>query len=275
MKIELIVFGIIAIFVIGPALIFKIPENKRQSSLPIIDKAAEIVGILDWINSKPLKIEQLKGKVVLVDFWTYSCINCIRTLPYLKSWYEKYSGNGLIIIGVHTPEFEFEKDLINVKRAVEKYGIKYPVALDSNRETWSAYKNNFWPRKYIIDGQGNIRFDHIGEGGYEETESVIQQLLREINPNLSVNMTSIFSDTDFSQINTPELYLGYQFARSPLGNPEGFSPGQIVEYKNAKPELANTIYLGGKWKNKEDKMVSVENSKLFLIYKAKNVNIVV
>ena len=274
MKTELIVFGVIIIFIILMTLFFKIPENKEDLGLPIIAKAPEIVGILNWINSEPLKIEQLKGKVVLVDFWTYSCINCIRTLPYLKGWYEKYSDKNLVIIGVHTPEFEFEKDLNNVKAAVEKYGIKYPVALDSNRETWSAYKNNFWPRKYLIDKEGNIRFDHIGEGGYEETENVIQELLNEIDSNFSINMTPVSSDTDFSKIGTPELYLGYRFARSPLGNLEGFSPEQIVEYKNKTPELANTIYLSGKWENKEDRMISSENSKLFLIYKARKVNIV-
>ncbi len=243
----------------------------------VIGKAPDFVGISNWINSEPLTIEQLKGKVVLVDFWTYSCINCIRTLPYLKNWNEKYSGKGLVIVGVHTPEFEFEKDPINVRAAVQRYGIAYAVGQDNNRETWNSYKNNYWPRHYLIDSAGNIRYDHIGEGGYEETESAIQGLLREANQSVPENMTGIISDFDPAQFGSPEIYLGYNFARIQLGNPEGFSPGNVVDYKSVNIgdiKIGNTVYLSGQWKNLEDMMVSVNNSKLFLSYKAKNVNLV-
>src|SRR5919198_6234078 len=141
--------------------------------------APELTKISGYINSDPITLADLRGKMVLVDFWTFSCINCIRTIPYLNAWYEKYADDGLVIVGVHTPEFEFEKDYNNVKAAVEKFGIKYPVALDNEKQTWSAYENRYWPRKYLIDSEGYIRYDHIGEGAYAETEKVIQSLLAE------------------------------------------------------------------------------------------------
>lgn len=144
--------------------------------------------------------------------------------------HEKYSDKGLVIVGVHTPEFEFEKDTKNVEAAVERYGLKYAVAQDNNRETWKSYKNNYWPRKYILDTGGNIRYDHIGEGGYEETEGVIQDLLKEANQKVEENMTTVQEGFDAAQLGSPEIYLGYDFARSPLGNPEGFSPGKVVDY---------------------------------------------
>ena len=274
MKVELIVFGSIAALVIVLSIFGNIPQPTEKSSLPDLGKAPELEGIKGWINSDPVTLESLKGKVVLVDFWTYSCINCIRTLPYLNDWNEKYSDEGLVIIGVHTPEFEFEKDINNVKASVEKYSIKYAVAQDNDYDTWKAYNNKYWPRKYLIDAEGNIRYDHIGEGAYEETEKVIQSLLREINSTVNVNISQIPSDTDFLQIGTPELFLGYRFARAPLGNIEGFSPGNVVDYKDTVITRANTVYLSGKWKNEEDRVISVDNSKLFLIYRAKNVNIV-
>ncbi|MBI2233086.1 MAG: thioredoxin family protein [Candidatus Aenigmarchaeota archaeon] len=266
---EVIVFGLIALFVITIAIFASIPQQEK-SSLPNLGKAPEIAGIKTWINSEPLTIENLKGKVVLADFWTYSCINCIRTLPYLKDWHGKYKDKGLVIIGIHTPEFEFEKDYNNVRNAVEKYELKYAVAMDNDYATWRAYKNSYWPRKYIIDKEGNIRYDHIGEGAYEETEKVIQELLQEP----ASSTTNLSSGTDFSQIGTPELYLGYAFARAPLGNEEGFSTGNVVDYKYKEPVQGNTIYLSGEWKNEADRIISVNNSKIFLKYKAKNVNIV-
>ncbi len=271
---EILVFAGIIIFVAALAVFVSLPGNPKASSLPILKKAPELTGTQQWINSQPLTLAQLKGKVVLVDFWTYSCINCIRTLPYLADWHAKYANKGLVIIGVHTPEFEFEKDYSNVKQATEKYGVKYAVVQDNDYATWKAYGNNYWPRKYLIDKDGNIRYDHIGEGGYQETEEAIQELLREINPGIRIDMTEEKTNTDFSQIGTPEIYLGYKFARAPLGNTEGFSQGNVVDYKAANITAVNTVYLSGQWKNQEDRIVSVNNSRLFLIYKAKNVNIV-
>jgi thiol-disulfide isomerase/thioredoxin len=247
--------------------------------------APELAKISGYINTDPVTLADLRGKVVLVDFWTYSCINCIRTVPYLNAWHEKYADEGLVIVGVHTPEFEFEKDYDNVKAAVDKFGIKYPVVQDNDKGTWKAYENRYWPRKYLVDNEGYIRYDHIGEGAYTETEKVIQSLLSERAAYMGSNVTfdqSISNpenaqSVNFNRIGTPELYFGYQFARAQLGNPEGFKPDQIVTY--TIPENAtiasNRIYLDGEWKNNADHMeLQSETGRIVLSYSAKAVNIV-
>lgn len=162
--------------------------------------APELIAGGQWLNSEPLTLSQLKGQVVLLDFWTYTCINCQRTLPYLKSWDEKYRDKGLVIIGVHAPEFEFEKSVDNVKEAVADFGLKYPIMQDNNFATWRAYKNNYWPAKYLVDREGNIRYTHFGEGDYDETESAIQELL-------AVQMP-IANPSYETYGRTPETYLG-------------------------------------------------------------------
>lgn len=178
------------------------PMNKENFSL-----APEFIAGGDWFNtaSQGLTLQGLRGKVVLVDFWTYTCINCIRTLPYLKSWHEKYAKQGLVIIGVHTPEFAFEKLSSNVEKAVKDFGITYPVLQDNDYATWSAYDNHYWPAHYLIDKDGNIRDTHFGEGGYDETETMIQTLLRETgaSPNEAIN-----NPTYQVYGRTPETYLG-------------------------------------------------------------------
>ena len=252
-------------------------------------KAPEFMGISGYINTPPLTLKDLKGKVVLVDFWTYSCINCIRTLPYLVDWNAKYSDKGLVIVGVHTPEFEFEKNTENVKAAVQKFGIKYPVFQDNDKGTWNAYENSYWPRKYIIDSEGYIRYDHIGEGGYSETEKVIQTLLAERAALNGVHTLSFNSSSqsapppptnaesvDFSRVNSPELYFGYQYAGDVLGSPEGFRPDRVVNYSIPSSDLrANVIYLQGDWKNNPDNLeLAGDSGKIALAYSAKSVNIV-
>ncbi|MEK6842903.1 MAG: redoxin domain-containing protein, partial [Candidatus Micrarchaeota archaeon] len=234
--------------------------------------APEIVGISNWINSKPLSLESLKGKVVLVDFWTYSCINCQRTLPYLRGWHEKYQKDGLVIIGVHTPEFEFEKNLENVNSAVLKAGVTYPVAMDNDYSTWKAYKNNYWPRKYLIDVNGKIRYDHIGEGGYEETEMMIQKLLLERIDGLKFNGTAaskILEQTPANRGQTPETYAGYGFARGLLGNEEGFKPDEIVDYVLPGKIPIGAIALEGKWKNNYGNLLHIGNGTGKIAYKFK------
>ena len=141
--------------------------------------APDISGGTSWLNSSPLTLSTLRGKVVLVDFWTYSCVNCIRTLPYLKAWYAKYQADGFVIIGVHSPEFAFEHDMGNVTQAVKDFGIAYPVVLDNNFSIWNAYHNQYWPAKYLVDKSGHLRYVHFGEGGYAEEEHAIQVLLKE------------------------------------------------------------------------------------------------
>jgi len=139
--------------------------------------APEFTGIDKWLNSEPLTMQQLRGKVVLVDFWTYTCINCIDTLPYVKSWNQKYKDQGLTVIGVHTPEYPFERDTNNVKTAIKRFGITYPVAQDNQYATWSAYNNQYWPAVYLIDKKGQVVYSHFGEGDYAQTEAKIQALL--------------------------------------------------------------------------------------------------
>lgn len=247
--------------------------------------APDLKGISNYINTEPVTLANFEGKVVLVDFWTYSCINCIRTIPYLNAWHEKYSDDGLVIIGVHTPEFDFEKNPDNVKAAVSKFGIKYAVAQDNDRETWKAYENRYWPRKYLVDDEGYIRYDHIGEGSYAETEKVIQSLLQERAANLGMTVDIDTStakpqdaqDVNFSRVNTPELYFGYQYARAQLGNPEGFNPGQTVTYAldDDTEIVPNRIYLSGDWENRADSMkLKSQTGKIVLEYSAKAVNIV-
>lgn len=267
----------------------KAPETYVKDEESIKQKEArfsyapELTGIEGYINTdNTLAIGSLKGKVVLVDFWTYTCINCIRTLPYLKAWHEKYADDGLVIIGVHTPEFEFEKKYENVLEAAKKYELKYPIVQDNNYATWRVYKNRFWPHKYLIDIDGFIRYDHIGEGKYEETEGVIQELLKERMERLGkekikedMSKPSDIIDVDFGKVNTPEIYLGYEFTRGNFGNPEGLPAEKTVDYNIPALVKPNNAYLEGKWKvNKDNIELMEDEGTIMLGYDTKAVNIV-
>lgn len=263
-------------------------QSKETSKIPKIDKSGfkkvpELVGISGYINTTPEDLkEDMKDKVILYDFWTYSCINCIRTLPYITAWNTKYVDQGLLIIGIHSPEFEFEKDLDNVQTAVKQYNISYPVLQDNDMKTWKAFENRYWPRKYITDSEGYIRYDHIGEGGYAETEKIIQELLQERNQLLGLSTAPAetlvdLEERQFTTFQTPELYFGYNFAfgRNQLGNSEGFHPDQIVTYSLPEKLARDYFYLEGQWQNFGDRMKLVsENGKITLPYFAKSVNIV-
>ncbi len=281
-----IILGVLALVIVGA--IFFLQGNKNiASGTPVeqvkVDKtglqvAPDLQGIAGYINAEPgLSLKDLRGKVVLIDFWTYTCINCIRTQPYLNDWHEKYADDGLVIIGVHSPEFEVEKNYGNVVNAVKEGGIKYHVVLDNDFVTWRAYRNYYWPRKYLIDAEGYIRYDHIGEGAYAETEGKIVELLEERDANLKVDeeMTGQIDGTDFGGIGTPEIYLGSGFARAPLGNPEGFSVGKITDYVLPEITAPNLAYFGGSWETFNDySKLASDSGKVGLFYKAKNVNIV-
>jgi thiol-disulfide isomerase/thioredoxin len=276
----------------GSLVTIKLDKNQFQN----IDKSqfvkgpefAQISGYINTPNNSPITLSSLKGKVVLVDFWTYSCINCIRTIPHLNDWNQKYADKGLVIVGVHSPEFEFEKNYDNVKAAVQRFGITYPVILDSDHGTWNAYGNQYWPRDYLIDSQGYIRDNHIGEGGYDQTEKAIQLLLAERASQMGMKEISFntkpteikprsLQSVDLNQSTTPEIYLGYSKARAPIGNPEGFKPDQTVSYSippntNFQPSI---VYLQGYWKNNPDNMeLQSDTGRIALIYYAKSASIV-
>jgi thiol-disulfide isomerase/thioredoxin len=250
---------------------------------------AQISGYLNTPDNSPLTLSSLKGKVVLLYIWTYTCINSIRPMPYIDDWNQKYSDNGLVVVGVHSPEFQFEKNFTNVNDAVQRFGIKYPVILDSDHGTWNAYQNNYWPRYYLIDSQGYIRYDHIGEGDYDQIEKSIQSLLAEraalmgakeisfkTEPSTVIKPESLYY-VDLRQNTTPEIYIGYNTARAPLGNPEGFKPEQTVSYSipsntNFNPHI---VYLQGKWKNNPDNMeLQSDSGRIVLTYYGKAVNII-
>lgn len=251
-----------------------------ESKFPL---APDFTGISGYVNTTPEDLKAaMKDKVVLYDFWTYTCINCIRTFPYLTAWNEKYSDKGLLIVGIHSPEFEFEKDINNVKMAVGKYGLTYPVVLDNDHKTWDAFGNRYWPAEYLTDSLGHIRHTHFGEGDYDETEKIIQQLLFERDQRLELNVTSVqplvdIKEHQFANQQTPELYFGYNFAfgRNGLGNSEGFQPGQTMTYSLPSNLQQDHFYLEGQWQNLPDDMKLVSQSgKIVLPYYAKDVHIV-
>ena len=204
--------------------------------------APELVGIQGWINSDPLTLAQLRGKVVLIDFWTYSCINCIRTQPYLNAWYDTYAKDGLVIIGVHAPEFAFEQVPANVQKAVTSEGIKYPVALDNTFATWQAYNNQYWPAKYLIDRDGRVQYTQFGEGAYDVTQAKIRELLGQSAS--TAPTVQVTADGPGSADQTPETYLGTDRAERYVGQPALSSGGP---YRPASALAANQWTLGGAW----------------------------
>lgn len=243
--------------------------------------APDFKGATGWLNSNPLSIKDLRGKVVLVDFWEYTCVNCQRTLPFVKSWYDKYKDKGLVIVGVHTPEFQFGRSLVNVKDAVMRDGIKYPVALDSDYAIWTAYANSYWPRKYLVDAKGKIRYDHVGEGGYEEFEKHIQELLKEANPDVSLLPVDKIGDGiplgAVCYQTTDETYCGYE--RGALSNPEGYKPNMNVSYRDPGGYKDGKIYAQGKWFNDGEslrhlEMLSSPDDYVAIRYHAVEVNLV-
>ncbi len=271
-----------AIIVLGPKGP-KVPTTISSVSAMLpgaSSNAPELNSITGYINTnnKPITISQYRGKVVLIDFWTYTCINCIRTLPYLEGWYDKYSPNGLVIIGVHTPEFDFEKEYSNVLTAVQKFGIKYPVVQDNNYGTWTAFNNQYWPHIYLIDKNGVIRYDHIGEGDDDQTERQIQILLSELNQSVNSSLVSqnITPAGDLYKIASPEIYLGYQMQRQPIGNSQGLQPDQIVNFTaSTSGIIPNVVYFNGSWKvNPDNAELTSETGQIILNYNSKSVNIV-
>jgi thiol-disulfide isomerase/thioredoxin len=228
---------------------WSVPGPFMQDTFSNYGRPPEITGIVNWINSPPLSLKQLKGKVVLLDFWTYSCINCLRTLPYLEKWYADYKDKGLVIIGIHTPEFEFEKNPKNVMGAAKRLGIHYPIAQDNDYKTWTAFHNNYWPARYLIDQNGNLRSYHFGEGAYVQTENDIRHLLG--LPELKEKEKAQTALRPLS----PEIYLGAN--RGFYYTPEILlKSNKTVYYDYQVPLSDDQVGLKGKWKLEEDSVTA-------------------
>jgi thiol-disulfide isomerase/thioredoxin len=237
-------------------------------------------GATGWLNSPPLTAEELRGKVVLVDFWTYTCINWLRTLAYVRAWAEKYEDQGLVVVGVHTPEFPFEREVENVRRAAEDLSVGYPIALDGDYGVWRAFGNRYWPAVYIADAQGRILFHHFGEGMYEESERVIQQLLREAGHEcigddlVSVVPEGFEAQADWTNLGSPETYLGYEQAQNFA------SPGDVVldepqTYVTPDSLRLNQWALSGDWTiERRASVVNGAGGRLAFRFHARDVHLV-
>lgn len=224
-----------------------------------------------WINTEPLVLEELRGKVVLVDFWTYSCINCIRTLPYLNGWHEKYSDDGLVIVGVHAPEFEFEKDFENVRKAMADFGIEYAVIQDNDKKIWRSYDNRYWPAKYFVDKKGCVRSSHFGEGQYEESENIIRMLLEEDGEKISDSKLNL-DEREFKK-HSPETYLGYGRIDN-FGSPEEILQDDFQQYSVPLELALDYFAYDGLWNLGDEKAQAKTGSTLQFHFQAKEVYLV-
>jgi cytochrome c biogenesis protein CcdA/thiol-disulfide isomerase/thioredoxin len=226
---------------------------EQAEPLPVEGELPSLSGAVQWLNSPPLTVQGLRGKVVVIDFWTYSCINCLRALPYVQAWAQKYRDQGLVVIGVHAPEFAFERNVDNVKKAVHDLGIDYPVAIDNNYAIWRAFGNQYWPAHYFIDAQGRIRYHHFGEGEYAQSEQVIQQLLKEAGHSGVASATSgtqaqgVMAAADNTDMLSPETYIGYERADN-FASPGGESPDRSHAYTTPSSLSLNDWGLAGDWK---------------------------
>jgi thiol-disulfide isomerase/thioredoxin len=245
-----------------------------EGEMPSLDGASE------WLNSPRLTAAGLRGKVVLVDFWTYSCINWIRTAPYLRAWAEKYGDQGLVVIGVHSPEFDFEKDVGNVRRAVQAMRLGYPIAIDSDHAVWRAFDNHYWPALYLVDAQGRIRHHQFGEGGYEESERVIQRLLAEAGTGrnasgvVSVDARDVEAPAAWQSLGTPETYVGYEHALN-LASPGGAAADRPHVYAAPAQLKRNHWALAGDWTvGRQATALNRANGRITFRFHARDLNLV-
>ncbi|MFK0164903.1 cytochrome c biogenesis protein DipZ [Rhizobium sp. NPDC090279] len=235
----------------GGSMTMAMTQKPAVAQLPVEGSVPSLDGAVQWLNSPPLTAAGLKGKVVLVDFWTYSCINCLRAIPYVEAWAQKYRDQGLVVIGVHAPEFAFEKNVDNVKKAIADLGITYPVAIDNNYAIWRAFDNEYWPAHYFIDAQGQVRHHHFGEGDYDQSERVIQQLLAEAGKSdvssdiVNVKATGAEAASDEADVQSPETYVGYLRSQN-FADDAGTVNDAAHDYVAAMPKL-NEWGLAGNW----------------------------
>src|SRR5215510_4098010 len=234
------------------------PAGLHTSSarLPVEGRLPSFDGATGWLNSPPLTADGLRGQVVLVNFWTYTCINWLRQLPYVRAWAGKYAGQGLVVVGVHTPEFGFEHDLDNVRRAIEDMRVGYPVAIDNDYAVWGDFDNYYWPALYFADAQGNIRHHHYGEGEYQQSEMVIQQLLADAGFSgfsmdmVSVDARGVETPADWDSLRSPENYTGYERTEN-FASPGGAVPGKPHLYSFLAELRLNEWALSGDWTMEE------------------------
>ena len=268
-----------AMMAAGAAMRMSGPSSTTQA-LPDEGIAPSLDGATQWLNSKPLGGQDLRGKVVLVDFWTYSCINCLRTLPYVKAWAEKYRDQGLVVIGVHAPEFAFERDIGNVSKAMKDLGISYPVAVDNQYAIWRAFRNQYWPAHYFIDATGRIRHHHFGEGGYAESERVIQQLLKEAGSTRSamgltqVDAGGVQLAASMDEVASPETYLGYERAENFTSILKAVHDRTTTYLEPQEPRL-NTWGLAGQWMvGAESALLTGASGRIVYRFKARDLHLV-
>ena len=247
-----------------------VAENET-SALEDYGPAPEFAGLVGWLNSKPLTLAGLRGRVVLIDFWTYSCINCLRTLPYITEWDERYRRSGLTIVGVHTPEFAFERVRANVRDNAEKLGVRYPIALDNDFGTWNAWHNQYWPAKYLIDRAGHVRYYHFGEGDYDESEAAIRELLAE-RTDADLPAPADLADESPHGLVTPESYLGYQRLDRYVGT--SIARDREQRYTFAPVLEDNELTLDGRWQVEGERATAGRDAKLRLRYRASDVFLV-
>jgi cytochrome c biogenesis protein CcdA/thiol-disulfide isomerase/thioredoxin len=244
-------------------------SKPASSALKDYGRAPDFTGISTWINSKPVTVSELRGKVVLVDFWTYSCINCLRTLPHLKAWDAAYRKAGLRIVGIHTPEFAFEHVPSNVRKATRELGVRYAVAIDNGYKTWDAYQNGAWPTEYLVDRRGHIREIKEGEGNYDDTERTIRKLLGEPG---KAQLASVADQTPQHTAMTPETYLGWERLERYSGSQ--LVPDRVVPYKFPRTVPPNTVAYDGLWKVERQRIVAADRARLRLSFLAQNVYLV-
>jgi thiol-disulfide isomerase/thioredoxin len=248
--------------------------------LPIEGKMASVSSATEWLNSQPLTVAGLRGNVVLVDFWTYSCINWLRTLPYVRAWADKYKDQGLVVIGVHSPEFEFEKSIDNVRRAAKDMRVDYPIAVDSDHGIWRAFKNAYWPALYFVDAQGHIRHHHFGEGEYEKSEMTIQQLLAEAGSSgighelVSVDARGAEAAADWRSLKSPETYVGYQRTEN-FASPGGAVADKRRVYAHPAQLRLNHWVLSGDWTiEKHATVLNKANGRIAYRFQARDLHLV-
>lgn len=253
---------------------YTVGQTAGQSEL------ASLAGANEWLNSPPLTPEALRGKVVLIDFWTYTCINWRRTLPYVRAWAEKYKDQGLVVIGVHAPEFAFEKDLNNVRWAVKDTQISYPVAVDNDHAVWRGFDNQYWPALYFVDAQGRVRHHQFGEGSYEQSEMIIQQLLREAGARdvsrepVKVDARGLDAAADWGNLNSPENYLGSARTEN-FTAPGGAAPGRPHVYQTPDRLALNGWSLSGDWTVRKDAvLLNKANGRIAYRFQARDLHLV-